>query len=169
LISSQNTQGDAINCTAVSNEDQDDDTQEGDQENTISRAAIDNTLYVTKTILRLIDQGMLDIEEIVIEDNIETDHENENYIELARNLKKGDWLEFVDKDDSSSKLRLAWINSVTGMRMFTNNIGVLVFEKALQELAVDLRSGQLRVAENISIVDKAMGSFMGNIKMIENG
>jgi hypothetical protein len=61
-----------------------------------------------------------------------------SWLEHARRLRVGSWLEFRHPDGRSVRAKLCWASSTTGKRLFVNHQGLKYAEKTVEELANEL-------------------------------
>lgn len=85
---------------------------------------------------------------------------NDEYLELARHLEMGKWVEFLDQDGNQRHARLAWKSELLGEYTFLNWKFDVVTDKSLLELADDLRHGKARVVNDVPLMDRALSSVL---------
>ena len=90
--------------------------------------------------------------------------EEDEYTEQARGLKKGMWLEFMNKDGSNRTARLSWVSSLRGIYLFTNNQGLDAITITLPRLAARLRDGEARVIKTSSLTERAVERLIGKLQ-----
>ncbi|WP_124948647.1 DUF1631 domain-containing protein [Sulfuriferula thiophila] len=90
--------------------------------------------------------------------------EEDEYTEQARDLKKGMWLEFVNKDGSKRTARLSWVSSLRGIYLFTNNQGLDAITITLPRLAARLRDGEARMIKTSSLTERAVERLIGKLQ-----
>lgn len=83
---------------------------------------------------------------------------------LIDNLKVGAWVEFIESADKGVRCKLAAVIKAQGRYVFVNRTGVKVTEKTRQELAVELRSGEMRLLDDALLFDRALESVIGNLR-----
>lgn len=98
--------------------------------------------------------------------NIELD---EQYLELADQMRSGAWVEFVNEDGAVSRAKLAAIIKSTGKYIFVNRVGMKVAEKSRVSLAVALREKKIRVLEGGLLFDAALESVIGQLRKDKEG
>jgi len=114
----------------------------------------------------LADTG-LDVEEITLSEEPESLAEAENdddFMDQARNLPVGSWLEYVEEDGSTLRARLTWISRVTGTYLFTNRKGLKARDMTVHGLAAALRRGSATVLEDVPLLDRAVGNLMEGLR-----
>lgn len=115
----------------------------------------------------LLGRGMIEVEEITVQDVHERPNDGElldEYTHLARNLEIGSWVEFRRPGEAVVRARLSWISSATGAYLFTDRQGLKVADSTVHGLAVELRRGTARVIEDIPLFDRAVSSVMERLK-----
>ena len=97
---------------------------------------------------------------------IEAPHEvfDDDYLEIARSLERGMWIEFEADDGHLAFAKLAWVSPLRGTYLFTNRQG----QKALSMTAVDLaerfRADRARLVEAEPLIDRAFTSILTHIE-----
>lgn len=86
------------------------------------------------------------------------------YTDLARSLKKGDWLEFHNDDGSERLARLSWVSSMRGIYLFTNNEGMDALTIALPRLAARLRDSEAHIVEAVPLTERAVEKLISNLQ-----
>lgn len=87
-----------------------------------------------------------------------------SFIERARALKVGTWVEFIDRDGRSERAKLSWISPISSKYLFVNRRGLKVADKTIYELAVDLRDGRAELLETVPLFDRAMDAIVERLK-----
>ncbi|HUW29456.1 MAG TPA: DUF1631 domain-containing protein [Sulfuriferula sp.] len=90
----------------------------------------------------------------------------DEYTDLARSLKKGDWLEFHNDDASLRLARLSWVSSMRGIYLFTNNEGMDALTIALPRLAARLRDNAARIVEASPLTERAVEKLILNLQNV---
>lgn len=82
----------------------------------------------------------------------------QKWMERARRLQLGDWLELRHRGAEPERLRLAWRDSEGSRFVFVNHRGVKVNDFSLQELATLMHTGNVLVfeGEDTPLVDDAL-------------
>lgn len=91
----------------------------------------------------------------------EITHIDDVYYEQAKDLKTGEWIEFVEEDEATENIRakLSWISPISHKLLFVNARGVKVTDKSLDELAHDLREKMAVVLQQIPLFDRALSAI----------
>ncbi len=106
------------------------------------------------------------IEDIVLAGWDARDHETpedypeDEYLEMARHLEAGKWVEFTDDDNNKIRAKLAWKSDLLGEYTFTNWKFDVVADKTLQGFAADLRRGTARIIDDVPVLDRALSAVM---------
>lgn len=79
----------------------------------------------------------------------------------ARDLVKGDWVEFHYPDRTFRWMRLGWVGGIKSTYLFSDQDGMNSFSISLVRLAEKLRAGEAVVVERKSITESAFGKLMG--------
>ncbi|MDO9636563.1 MAG: DUF1631 domain-containing protein [Thiobacillus sp.] len=78
----------------------------------------------------------------------------------ARELNKGDWVEFHYDDGTFRWARLGWASSIKSTYLFSDQDGMNSFSISVNRLASKLRSGEAVVVERKSITESAFGKLV---------
>ncbi|GBL45508.1 thymidine phosphorylase [Sulfuriferula multivorans] len=89
---------------------------------------------------------------------------DDEYTDLARSLKKGDWLEFYNDDGSIRVARLSWVSSMRGIYLFTNNEGMDALTIALSRLAARLRAKEAHVVQAAPLTERAVEKLIHKLQ-----
>ncbi len=117
-------------------------------------------------ILAQIEEGALEVEEITLgsgdEGHIVEEIEDE-YTRQVQAMENGTWVAFKQGNGGTSQEKLTWINSVTGIYMFTNRNGKNTRNLTFHQFAEELRQGRAEVVAEAPLVDRAMTSLMNGL------
>ena len=83
------------------------------------------------------------------------EYPEDEYLDIARHLEAGKWLEFSDKNNNKTRARLAWKSDFLGEYTFMNWKFDVVADRTLNGLAADLRAGKARVIDDVPVLDRA--------------
>jgi len=127
-----------------------------------------NTLNSTD-IMAQIRQGTVEVEEITLIESgglhsTTPAARDDQSMALARDLKKGTWLVFQQENGETTHEKLTWINSITGIYMFTNRCGENTRNITRLQLADDFRNGIAEIIEDTPLVDRAVSSMIDNLR-----
>ncbi len=92
------------------------------------------------------------------------DYPEDEYLDIARHLDAGKWVEFFDDNGNAQRAKLAWKSDLLGEYTFLNWKFDVVADKTLFGLAADLRCGRAKVIEDIPILDRALTAVLSGIK-----
>ncbi len=106
------------------------------------------------------------VENIILNDyQQDTDsYPDDEYLQLARHLEAGRWIEFVDESNNTQRAKLAWKSDLLGEFTFINWRFQVVADKTLHDLANDLQNGSAKIIEDVPIFDKALGAVVEGLK-----
>jgi len=88
----------------------------------------------------------------------------DEYLEIARSLERGMWVEFEDDDGQLSFAKLAWVSPLRGTYLFTNRQGQKALSITAEELAGLFRDDRARLVEAEPLIDRAMSSMMAKME-----
>ena len=89
---------------------------------------------------------------------------DERYLGQARELKVGQWLEFVAEDGTSDRAKLSWISPISGRYLFVNRRGLKVADHSLGALAQAFANGSARVLDSTLLFDRALDSIVEKLR-----
>src|SRR4029453_10378070 len=85
---------------------------------------------------------------------------DDDYLEIARSLERGMWIEFEADDGHLAFAKLAWVSPVRGTSLFTNRRGKKALSMTAEDLADRFRADRARVVEAEPLIDRAFTSMM---------
>ena len=88
---------------------------------------------------------------------------DDEYLEIARNMDRGMWVEFEDDDGQLSFAKLAWISPLRGNYLFTNRQGQRAVSMTAEDLAGQFRSNRARLVEAEPLIDRAFSRVMSEL------
>lgn len=89
---------------------------------------------------------------------------DDDYIEIARNLERGMWIEFESEDGQLAFAKLAWVSPLRGTYLFTNRQGQKALSMTAEELAERFRIDTARLVEAEPLIDRAFSSVIGQME-----
>ncbi|HEB55696.1 MAG TPA: DUF1631 domain-containing protein [Gammaproteobacteria bacterium] len=92
------------------------------------------------------------------------DYPEDEYLDIARHMDAGKWVEFFDDNGNAQRAKLAWKSDLLGEYTFLNWKFDVVADKTLFGLAADLRCGRAKVIDDIPILDRALTAVLSGIK-----
>ncbi|MEO6077004.1 MAG: DUF1631 domain-containing protein [Dokdonella sp.] len=90
--------------------------------------------------------------------------EDDPFLIQARGFKSGAWFEFKLPDDDFERAKLSWISPFTSNFLFVNRRGLKVCERAVEELARELRDGRTVLLEQAPLFDRALGAVVARLR-----
>ena len=96
-------------------------------------------------------------------DEAPEDQPQDEYLELAKHLEQGKWVEFIDDNQQKTRAKLAWKSDLLGEYTFLNWKFDVVADKTLYGLAADLRRGSATIIDDIPLVDRALSAVMSSL------
>jgi len=88
----------------------------------------------------------------------------DEYLEIARSLERGMWVEFEDDDGQLSFAKLAWVSPLRGTYLFTNRQGQKALSITAEELAGLFRDDRARLVEAEPLIDRAVSRMMAKME-----
>ena len=89
---------------------------------------------------------------------------DDDYLEIARNLERGMWIEFEAEDGQLAFAKLAWVSPLRGTYLFTNRQGQKALSMTAEELAERFRADRARLVEAEPLIDRAFTSMLGQFE-----
>ncbi|MEZ5461837.1 DUF1631 domain-containing protein [Dokdonella sp.] len=99
----------------------------------------------------------------------ETVDEEDEFIESARQMKVGNWIEFVDEEGNRERAKLSWISPISSRYLFVNRRGLKVCDKSVTSLAVELRRGSAILLEEVPLFDRALDAIVEKLRQTHSG
>ncbi len=108
------------------------------------------------------------MEDIVLEGYDTHDHDpskqpQDEYLELARHLEQGKWVEFTGKHNRKVRAKLAFKSELLGEYTFLDWKYKVVADKSLYALAADFRRGTVAVIDDAPLIDRALDAVMNTL------
>ncbi|RMG30862.1 MAG: DUF1631 domain-containing protein, partial [Gammaproteobacteria bacterium] len=120
------------------------------------------------TLTRLVEEEALegiDIEEITLGgEEAAGEVVEDEYVEMARRLEVGQWIEFRNEEGEVQRAKLTWISPVTGNYLFTNRQGLKAADKTLHGLAAEFRRGQARLIDEVPLFERAVNRLVEGLR-----
>jgi hypothetical protein len=89
---------------------------------------------------------------------------DDQFLEIARSLERGMWIEFEGDDGQLAFAKLAWISPLRGTYLFTNRQGQKALSMTAEELAERFRADRARPVEAEPLLDRALSTVMGQLE-----
>jgi hypothetical protein len=129
--------------------------------------------FTAVTVQNPFGEGEIEVEEISLSDlpalaGTETENEpqtGDEHSQIASSLKEGRWVEFRDAEDNRTQAKLSYISPLKGTYLFISRQGRKVAEFSLYQLAREFRCGNAVVMDSVPLVDRAMSSLVGVLRM----
>ena len=80
---------------------------------------------------------------------------DDDYLEIARSMERGMWIEFESDDGQLAFAKLAWVSPLRGTYLFTNRQGQKALSMTAEELAERFRNDRARLVEAEPLIDRA--------------
>ena len=90
--------------------------------------------------------------------------ENDESAEAARQMKVGNWIEFIDENGNRERAKLSWISPISSRYLFVNRRGLKVCDKSVAALAVELRRGTAILLEEVPLFDRALDAIVERLR-----
>lgn len=90
--------------------------------------------------------------------------EDDPFLIQARGFRSGAWFEFKLPEDDFERAKLSWISPFTSNFLFVNRRGLKVCERAVEELARELREGRTILLEQAPLFDRALGAMVARLR-----
>ncbi|MFK5947268.1 MAG: DUF1631 domain-containing protein [Methylococcales bacterium] len=97
------------------------------------------------------------------ENILQEDEPQDEYIDIARNLEQGKWVEFIDDEKNKTRAKLARKSDLLDVYTFLNWKLDVVANKTLFGLAADLRRGSATIIDDVPLVDRALSAVMSTL------
>ncbi|HEX2389892.1 MAG TPA: DUF1631 family protein, partial [Casimicrobiaceae bacterium] len=88
---------------------------------------------------------------------------DDEYLEIARSMDRGMWVEFEDDDGQLSFAKLAWVSPLRGNYLFTNRQGQRALSMTAEALAEQFRANRARLVEAEPLIDRAFTRVIGEL------
>ena len=89
------------------------------------------------------------------------------YVNKATKLKPGTWVNYSPPNAGKSfRCKLAMVTDPGDAYVFVNRFGLRVFERHLNDLAIDLQKGYVKQLESGVLFDRAMGNITDRLKSL---
>ena len=89
---------------------------------------------------------------------------DDDYLEIARSLERGMWIEFEADDGQLAFAKLAWVSPLRGTYLFTNRQGQKALSMTAEDLADRFRADRARLVEAEPLIDRAFTSMITQIE-----
>jgi len=83
--------------------------------------------------------------------------------ETVQKLQRGTWVEFVQEDGTTKKVKLAWVSPLRSLYIFSTSDKVESFSLSAEEFALNLRDKRAEVVMVSGLVDRALVKAMQEV------
>ncbi len=88
---------------------------------------------------------------------------------VLESLRRGSWVEYREKEDETTRCKVAGIVSPPGKYIFVNRRGAKVAEKRRQRVALEIEQGKLVVLDNSHLFDDVLENVIRDIHKMRAG
>ncbi|WP_440221735.1 DUF1631 domain-containing protein [Dokdonella sp. MW10] len=92
------------------------------------------------------------------------DAEVDAFLESVRQMKVGNWIEFIDESGNRERAKLSWISPISSKYLFVNRRGLKVCDKTATALAAELRQGNAVLLEEVPLFDRALDAIVERLR-----
>jgi hypothetical protein len=85
-------------------------------------------------------------------------------LQAVRDLKVGDWVEFIDDTGARERAKLSWISPISGKYLFVNRRGLKVADRTAVQLATELQDNRAIVLEEVPLFDRALDAIVDRLR-----
>lgn len=143
-----------------------------DPVNEVQQQAVGDVIHNLEEFTESIVSGNIRIDEEIVMDSSaleasferQPDGGQDDFVEQARALELGSWVEFDDEQGGSTHARLSWKSNVTGKYIFSDRSGHKVRNLTVYGYAAEMRAGRARAIKELSFFDRAINSLMSGIR-----
>lgn len=85
---------------------------------------------------------------------------DDKYMQMARRIKPGTWVEFKNRENITRRVKFSWISPITGSYLFTDRQGLKSASLTLAEFAHYLRNTRARIIDAEPLLDRAVSTVL---------
>ncbi|WIG54915.1 MAG: Thymidine phosphorylase [Rhodanobacteraceae bacterium] len=85
-------------------------------------------------------------------------------LQAVRDLKVGDWVEFIDETGTRERAKLSWISPISGKYLFVNRRGLKVADRTAVQLATELHDNRAMILEEVPLFDRALDAIVDRLR-----
>lgn len=89
---------------------------------------------------------------------------DDEFVQIARNVKIGTWIEFRDERGNVERAKLSWVSPISAKYLFVNRKGLKVADKTVWGLAAELRNKRAQILEDVPLFDRALDAIVERLK-----
>jgi len=97
-------------------------------------------------------------------DTVQEESVDDEFVKIASTLGRGSWVDFMDRDPSNRRCKVAGIISPPGKYIFVNRQGAKVIEMSQNAVAVGIKDESLVVVESVRMFDRALEQVIRGIR-----
>jgi hypothetical protein len=149
-------------------------TLDHDPVNEVQQQAVGEVIHNLDEFTQSIVNGSIHIDEEIVMDSsvaeVEFDRQaadgQDDYVEQARALELGTWVEFDDQEGGAKSLhaKLSWKSNITGKYIFVDRLGHKVRNLTVYGYAAELRAGRAHPIQHVSFFDRAINSVLSGVR-----
>ena len=94
---------------------------------------------------------------------------DDEFVRSVRELKVGNWIEFIDDAGNRERAKLSWISPISSKYLFVNRRGLKVCDKTVAGLAAEMRRGSAVVLEEVPLFDRALDAIVARLRHAHEG
>lgn len=91
---------------------------------------------------------------------VEVPEIEDKYLDKARQIKPGTWVEFKNRENMTRRVKFSWISPITGSYLFTDRQGLKSASLTLAEFAHYLRNTRARIIDSEPLLDRAVSTVL---------
>lgn len=99
-----------------------------------------------------------------LEQEVEQDQVEEEFVKIAEALGRGSWVDFMDQEPPNRRCKVAGIISPPGKYIFVNRQGAKVVEMNQNAVAAGIKDKSLVVVESVRMFDRALEQVIRGIR-----
>ena len=145
---------------------------EKDSEQPAEQEAQDGVSFLQRKVAeinQMIESGSFRVtDEIVMGDDADAPPTADEFVDQAREMPDGTWLEYIDEDNQTKRMKLSWRSMISGKLFFVNRQGMKVQEMTVYGLAARLRGKQVKVLDSAPVLDRAIDRLFSSAQQTES-
>ena len=91
---------------------------------------------------------------------------DDKFIDMAKNIELGKWVEFTDQNGNKTRGKLAWKSEVMGEFTFVDRKYSIIADKTTIELATELSRDKATIIDNLPLFDRALDAVVNGLKKV---
>ncbi|MGH8234851.1 MAG: DUF1631 domain-containing protein [Rhodanobacteraceae bacterium] len=85
-------------------------------------------------------------------------------LQAVRDLRIGNWVEFIDEQGTRERAKLSWISPISGKYLFVNRRGLKVADRTTVQLATELHDQRAMILEEVPLFDRALDAIVDRLR-----